>query len=93
VREARHDLERIPQNHAVGPIDVVLVELDSLPILLLWIGEQRTLDTFARRDFENGLGRNPLVNVQSYRVNLKPCLLSLPCLFQPRLTVTQRLGQ
>lgn len=40
VSEAGHYLERIPQNQTIGPIDIVLVELDRFAVFQFWIGEQ-----------------------------------------------------
>ena len=51
--QGRHDLQAVSEDQAVGPIDVVLIELDGLVVLLLGVGEQPAVHVLAGGDFED----------------------------------------
>jgi hypothetical protein len=87
--EGGHDLERVAEDHAVGPVDVVLVEADGLAILLLRVGEHVALDVLASHSAEDGLGRDALVDVQGHGVDDELLHLALAGPFQPRLPVAE----
>ena len=48
-----------PRIMRVGPVNVVLVELDGLGVGLLRVSEEVALHVLAGNDPENGLGGNP----------------------------------
>ena len=69
------------------------VELHGLVVSLLGIGKERAFHVLPRRDFQNGLGADALVDVQDNRVNLELLRLALAGPLQPRFLIPQCLGQ
>ena len=93
VGQARHHLQRVAQDHPVGPVDVVAVELHRPRVVELRVGEQIALHVLPREHPQNRLRGDPLVHVQRHRLDLEPRPLPLPRPLKPRLMPPQRLRQ
>ncbi len=91
--EARHDLQGVAQNKAVGPIHVEFVKLNGLGIGLLWVGKKIALHILSREHAQDGLGGNAFVNVQGNRLDFKPRLFTFAGPFKPRLVFAERGGK
>ena len=65
-------MQAVAQDQPVGPVHVVLVELHRLAVLQLRVGEERPLRRLAQRQLQDGLRRDPLVDVQRDRVDVEP---------------------
>ena len=81
-----HDDERVAQNEAVRPIDIVLIELHRFAERQLRIGEQaELLDLRATNSVDDRLCRDALVDVErdGFDINAR-CISDLDAL-QPRL--------
>lgn len=76
-------LHRVLNVRAVGPVDLVVVELHGLVGRLLWIGEERALDILTGCDLEDGLCADGLVDMKRDRIDGEPAALVLLLLVRP----------
>jgi hypothetical protein len=89
-------LEAVAEDEAVGPVNVVTVELDFLLVRELGVSEQFALGVLAHGRTDDGLGADALMNVQRDGVHLEETtvvLLFLGRPLQPRLLIAERLVQ
>ena len=93
VSEAGHHLQRVAEDHTVGPVHVVAVELHGPGIVELRVREQFALHVLSCQHPQDRLGGDPLVHVQGDRIDREPGPLPLAAPLQPRLVAAQRLRQ
>jgi hypothetical protein len=82
---ASRDGEAVAQDEAVGPLDVVLVELDGFAVLLLRVGEEGAGHLLPGRHAKDCMGRDTLVDVQGDRVDLAGLCFALAGPLEPGL--------
>ena len=91
--QRRHHLKAVAQDQPVRPVHIVLIELDRFVVLLLRVGEHRPVYILPRGDFQNGLRADALVDVQRHRIHRERPGFAFARPFEPRLVLSQRLGQ
>jgi len=83
----------VPKDQPVGPVHIVLVELNGLVVLLLRVREQRPVDILAGGHPENQLRADSFVYVQCDRITREPSGLLLAGPLQSPHMNAQRFGQ
>jgi hypothetical protein len=81
------------EDGAVGPIDIVPIELYGPVVFLLGVGEEAAIDVFTGGDFQDGLGADALVDVERYGVDGEGFLLALAGPFEPWFVDAQGCGE
>lgn len=92
-RQRRHDLQTVAQDQPIGPVHVMLVELDGLVVLLLRVREQRAVHVLARRDLQDRLCAHALVDVERDRIDSERARIPLARPLQPGFVYAQRLRE
>ena len=93
VCKGAHHGEAIAEDEAVRPIYVVLVKIDGFAVILLWIGEEFTLDVLAFCNLQNGFGTHAFVDMQCNGIDGERLCLLFACPFQPWIVVSECIGE